>query len=188
MDDFTRREISINQDFSMIIASLLITKPIHDFWYLTPITNAKCYDNIHHSIHRISFNMTNDHGPYINLIPRPLIITLRILSTTLFTNPLLQHTIQTLTKCLLNPHDPPPVLPLHHLVIIILQLANKRQHLRQALEPLLAQPGRERLLALDDRQPDRRLLGPQVLEQRRVDLLVVLLAVGGSGELDDGED
>ncbi|KUI54433.1 hypothetical protein VP1G_10677 [Cytospora mali] len=40
-----------------------------------------------------------------------------------------------------------------------------------------------RLLALDNRQPDGRGLGPQVFQQRRVELLLVLLRVRRGSEL-----
>jgi hypothetical protein len=64
---------------------------------------------------------------------------------------LLQHRIQTLPQHPLNLHNPPMRRPLHLLILILLQLTNERQHLRQQRQPLLSQALRQRLLGLHSR-------------------------------------
>lgn len=76
-------------------------------------------------------------------------------------------------------------LSLDLLIVILLQLADKRQHLRQQAQPLLAQAIRQRLLALDRCEPHRRRLRAHRLQDRAVQLLVVVGRVRRSRQLDD---
>jgi hypothetical protein len=101
----------------------------------------------------------------------------------------LQHPLQILTQHALYFRNPPLRLTLHHLIIILPQLADKRQHLGQQAEPLLAQALRKTLLAQHSREPCVRLLVAHVLEQHGVHLAVVIeAACAGGGELGDGGD
>lgn len=101
---------------------------------------------------------------------------------------LLQHPLQILAQHLLNPRNPPLRLPLHALIIILPELTNKRKHLRQQRQPLLAQPLGKTLLAQHGRKPRVRILGPHVPQQHGVHFAVVGAASTGGRELGDGGD
>ena len=104
----------------------------------------------------------------------------------LFPNPLLQHRIQALPQNSLDPYNPSLRLPLHALIIVFLQLTDKRQHLRQQRQPLFPQPLRQALLALHGRQPHMAIVGAHVFQYRGVYLSVVFWRIGGDGQLGDG--
>ncbi|TKW56967.1 hypothetical protein CTA1_7996 [Colletotrichum tanaceti] len=101
---------------------------------------------------------------------------------------LLQHGVQAFAKDTFDLDDPPVRLALDHFVVVVLELADVRQHLWQRRQPFLAKLLGELLLALDGRQTDRRLLRPQVAEDRAVELLLVLLGVCRRSQLDNGGD
>ena len=73
-------------------------------------------------------------------------------------------------------------LSLYCLVIVLLQLTDKWQHLRQQGKPVFAQAIGEGFLALHGGQADAWILGAHVLHDGRVELLMMLAGVCGSTE------
>ena len=101
----------------------------------------------------------------------------------------LQHPLQILAQNLLHTRDPPLRLALHNLIVILPQLANKRQHLGQQAQPLLAKSLSKLLLAQHGGEARVRVLVAHVAQQHGVHLAVVVeRRRGGGGEVRDGGD
>lgn len=77
---------------------------------------------------------------------------------------------------------------LDQLIVILLQLADERQHRREMRQPLFAQTVRQALLALYSCEPDGGLVGPHIPKNRTIQLFVMACGVGHDHKLRERGD